>query len=86
MTTIKKLRNEIDKIDASIIKKISQRNKLSNKIGQFKSKLNKKIVDKKREQQLMLHYQKLCHHYQLNPKFIKQLFKLIIRHSRGLQK
>lgn len=86
MTSIKKLRDKIDKIDVDIIKKISQRNIVSKKIGKLKAKLNKKVFDREREKQLMLRYKKLCHQYELSPIFIKKLFKLIIVNSRRLQK
>jgi chorismate mutase len=48
--------------------------------------LNMKVLDKRREKQLMLRYKKLCHQYELSPIFIKKLFKLIIANSRRLQK
>lgn len=83
MTSIKKLR---EKIDADIIDKISQRNILSIKIGQLKTKLDKDVFDKKREEEQMLYYKKICNQYQLSPSFIKGLFRLIIINSRKLQK
>jgi chorismate mutase len=86
MMSIKKLRNKIDKIDADIIKKISHRNTISKKIGQLKVKLNRKVIDKKREEQLILRYKKLCHQYEINPILVNKLFKLIIAHSRKLQR
>jgi chorismate mutase len=86
MLTIKQLRDKIDKIDANIIKKLSQREILSRKIGKLKSKLNKKIIDNKREETLIRRYEKLCSKYQLKSFFIKKLFKLIIVNSRKLQK
>ena len=84
--TIKQLREKIDKIDADIIKKLSQRKKLALKIGKLKSKSEKSVIDKKREQQLINYYKKLCVKYNLQPQFVLKIFKLIIVNSRKLQK
>lgn len=86
MITIKQLRDKIDKIDTDIIKKLSQRKILSLKIGKIKSKFEKKVIDNKREEKLILRYEKLCSEYKLQPTFIKKLFKIIIANSRELQK
>ncbi len=84
--TIKQLRDKIDKIDADIINKLSQRKNLSLKIGKIKSKNEESVIDKKREQQLINYYEKLCAKYKLQPKFVQKIFKLIIVNSRKLQK
>lgn len=86
MLTIKQLREKIDKIDADIIRKISQRKILSIKIGKIKSKFGTKVIDNKREEKLMLRYEKLCLEYELQSTFIKKVFKIIITNSRELQK
>lgn len=86
MLTIKQLRGKIDKIDADIIKKLSRRKVLSIKIGKIKSKLKTKVVDNKREEQLMRYYEKLCSEFNLQPSFVKKLFKIIISNSKELQK
>lgn len=82
---INKLREKIDKIDSSIIKKLSQRSILSVKIGKMKSKMGRKVKDNKREEKLMQYYEKLCAQHHLHPLFVKKLFKLIIANSRDLQ-
>lgn len=86
MKTLNQLREEIDKIDNSIIKKLSKRKVLSMKIGEIKSNASQKIFDSQREKKLMQSYESLCDQYQLNPDFVKKLFKLIITNSRELQK
>lgn len=86
MKTLNKLREEIDKIDNSIIKKLSKRKALSMKIGEIKSNTKQNIIDSQREKRLMQSYESLCDQYQLNPEFVKKLFKLIITNSRELQK
>lgn len=86
MLTIKQLRDKIDKIDADIIKKLSQRKSLSIKIGKIKSKLDIRVVDNKREKQLMRYYEKLCSEFNLQSSFVKKLFEIIISNSKELQK
>lgn len=85
MITIEELRDRIDKIDAEIIKKLSKRQKTSVKIGKLKSKQDKAVVDKDREQELFRRYERLCCENNLNPTLIKRVFKLIIANSRSLQ-
>lgn len=85
MTTIEQLREKIDRLDATIIKKLAQRQKLSQKIGKLKLKQKMQIKDINREKQMLLNYENLSALYQMNPLFIKNLFKLVIRHSRNIQ-
>ncbi|HEV2614643.1 MAG TPA: chorismate mutase [Gammaproteobacteria bacterium] len=83
---MKELRDKIDSIDMVIIKKISQRMAVAKKIGQLKIKLNKPVLDKKREQQLAKMYTKLSKQHELKPEFVQELFEMIIRYSRRVQK
>jgi chorismate mutase len=83
---IQKQRSQINLIDAEIIRNIAKRNELSKKIGDLKSSLNKEIIDSKREQQLIKYHEVLSHKYQVDSDLIKQIFNLIILHSRQLQK
>lgn len=86
MQTIKQLRDKINKIDADIVKKLAQRKALSIKIGKAKAKSNLKIIDIKREKLLNDRYDKLSSKHQLQSLFIKKIFKIIVKNSRGLQK
>lgn len=86
MQNLKQLRDKIDKIDAAIIKKLAMRRKLSNQIGLIKAQAGKQVIDTAREKKLMQFYDDLCAQYQLQPVFIKRLFKIIIKESRRLQK
>jgi chorismate mutase len=85
MTDIKTLRNEIDQLDAQIIKCIADREALSRQIGQIKSQLNKEVLDLKREEEIRLRHAALALEYQLDSDFVPQLFKLIVLHSRKVQ-
>lgn len=84
--SIDQLREKIDKLDEEIINKIAKRNALSLKIGCIKSEMGITVVDKKREEKLMLRYEKLSKKYHLRTELVKKLFKLVILNSRKLQK
>lgn len=86
MLTIKQLRKKVEDIDTTIIRKLSDRQKVSIKIGKLKTKSGDKVVDTKRELKLMRLYQSLSIKYHLKEDFVKRLFKIIIHNSRQLQK
>lgn len=86
MMSIKKLRNNIEKIDSAIIKKLAEREKLVKKIGQLKACEGKPIVDLTREKKLLRFYENLSETYHLSFPYIKRLFKIIIDQSRKSQK
>lgn len=83
---MKELRDKIDKIDEIIIKKLSQRISTAKQIGLLKIKLNKPVLDKKREAELARMYKRLCAHYKVDKELVSTLFKLIISHSRTVQR
>ncbi len=80
------LRNRIDKIDAIIIKKLAQRQKLAIAIGQQKQKTGTAVTDLVREQNQKQNYLHLCRQLQLDRSYILTIFNIIIKHSRKLQK
>lgn len=86
METLEQLRDKIDQVDTVIIEKLVERQKLCREVGLIKRKINKEVVDYGREDQLIQRYKQLCMQYELDPVFVKQLFEMIIRYSRGLQK
>lgn len=86
MSTIKQLRTKIDKIDANIIKKLSERQKASVQIGQLKAKQGKTVLNKQREKELLLYHKKLCIQHHVQPELVRKLFKIIMANSRKLQK
>lgn len=86
MKKLQLLREQIDKIDAAIIKKLMMRQKLSKKIGLIKTESGKPVRDRQREKLQKQQYEKLCLLYQIDSSFIIHLFAEIIAHSRGLQK
>jgi chorismate mutase len=86
MRALEGLRKQIDEIDALIIENLAKRQELSKQIGQLKSNHSKDIVDPLREETLFAHYRILSERYQIQANFIKDLFKLIIAHSKKVQK
>lgn len=86
MKAIEDLRTQIDEIDALIIENLAKRQELSIQIGQLKSIHGKDIVDHSREETLFTYYTHLSEKYHIQASFIKDLFKLIITHSRKVQK
>lgn len=86
MQKLEQLRKKIDVIDAAIIKKLSQRQKLTRQIGQYKAAHNIPVKDQSREENLLQHYEKLCEQYELPPPLVTRLFKIIFTYSRKLQR
>lgn len=86
METLEQLREKIDQIDTTIIEKLAERQRLCKEIGLIKRQINREVVDYGREDQLIQRYEQLCMQYDLDPVFVKELFEMVIRYSRGLQK
>lgn len=86
MSTLQQLREQIIKLDEVLIKNLSERQTLCLQIGQIKSLQNLQVFDRAREYHLMELYGTLSNKYHLQEDFVKKLFKLIIEHSRKLQK
>jgi len=76
-------RKKIDLIDHQLIKLLSKRLESVKKIGEYKKKNKIKIINKKRENEILKDRIK---NSKLSKKFIKKLFSLIIIESRKTQK
>ena len=76
-------RKKIDLIDKNIIKLLPQRFKLAKQIGDYKKKNKIKVVDKKRELQVINGIKKYSNKHK---KFILDIFKKIINYSKKIQK
>ncbi len=85
MQNLESLREEISRIDAEIIQKLAQRQKLVLEVGKIKADNALAITDNHRESQLFAYYEKLSQQYGLSADFVKQLFDLVISYSRRLQ-
>ena len=76
MTNLKKIRQEIDEVDKSILSNIRKREVLINKIKIIKEKGNIVVTDKEREKIIL---------EKTKNKFEKEIFKKIIEESKKLQ-
>ncbi|WGL60412.1 chorismate mutase [Pigmentibacter sp. JX0631] len=83
---LENLRTEIEKIDKFIIASMAKREKISFKIGELKKEMGIQIYDSEREEKLNNYYRKLSEKYNLDPVFILEIFSLVIKNSRTIQK
>lgn len=86
MTTLKQLRKKIDRVDATIIRMLAERRKLARAAGRIKQRLKMVVKDPKRERDMLKHYRAESRRHRLDPVFVHQLFRHIIRYSRRVQK
>lgn len=83
---LKILRKKIDKVDATLIRMLAERRKLSREVGRLKVRLKMVVKDPKREREILKHYRAQSKRHRLDPAFVHKLFRDIIRYSRRLQK
>jgi len=76
-------RKKIDKIDNDIIRLLKKRLDSAREIGNYKKKQGIKIIDKKREKEILKDRIKKS---DLSKNFTKKLFSIIIKESREVQK
>jgi chorismate mutase len=86
MLELEQLRLQVKQIDEDIIESLAKRQELSKKIGQLKLAHGKEVVDLAQEKKLFEFYEKLSEQYKLSKTFVKQIFQIIITHSRMVQK
>ena len=81
------LRDEINKIDMSLLNLIKQRMQVSLKIGEYKKKNNIPILDSTREKILIekIIDQNNNTQFKLDEKFIKSFWNNIMSYSKKLQ-
>jgi len=77
------LRNSVDELDRKLIEIVKKRLILSREIGNCKRKNGLKIIDRKREKEVI---ENRLEKSSLDSKFVKKLFKLILNESRRVQK
>lgn len=84
--SLEKLRKEIDQLDQDLLKILSKRKKAVKKISQIKQATNLPLKDLVREGEMSTQREQLAQEYNLNPRFVENLFKLIINQSIKEQK
>ena len=86
MEKIGVIRKEIDCIDKKIIRILKRRFVLAKKAGEYKKKNGLKKIDRKREQEVLRKTANYAKSMNLDSKTAREIFKVIIREGRKIQK
>ena len=86
MEGLKKLRNEIDKIDEEIVKLLAKRSKIAMKIAKYKKEHGLQIYDARREREVIEKVKKLARNNGLDETLLEKVFQSIIIHTRESEK
>ncbi|MBO4981540.1 MAG: prephenate dehydratase [Lachnospiraceae bacterium] len=78
------LRNQLDEIDAHIVKLYEQRMEVCAKVAEYKIANGKKVLDRQREQEKLAKVRSMAHN-EFNEKGVEELFEQIMSMSRKLQ-
>jgi len=79
-------RKNINKIDDSILNLLNKRLKITNKMGEYKKRNNLKINDESGEKEIFNKLKEKSEKHGLSERYIKEVFKKIIRNSKENQK
>lgn len=82
MSELENLRLKINEIDNNIINLLSQRMKISYKVGDYKRVNNMKVYDQSREKELI---DRLIKYSNMDEEFIKDLWDTIMKYSKQVQ-
>jgi chorismate mutase len=83
---ITNLRGLIDKLDEEIIKKIAQRHEIAKQVGEYKQQKGLEILDLGRESKLKEYHKSLSIKYNISEHLVREIFDLIFKQSRVIQK
>ena len=81
-----KLREKINNIDEGILHLLALRSSLARQIAKIKKKKAAKIIDLKREQEVMGRVVEKSEKLKLNKKYALGIFRMILKNSRRIQK
>jgi len=79
---IKRIREEIDKVDSEILKQLKKRIELILKISEYKKENNLPIEDSAREEEIISSMELT----DLDEKFVRDIYKVIFNYSKARQK
>ena len=79
-------RKEISKINLQVLELLRKRMETSKKIGEYKKQNSLPVLDIRREQETYRKLKKSANEKGLDEKFVRKLFKLIIKQSRKEQR
>jgi chorismate mutase len=82
MNKLKELQSKIDEINSKILNLVIKRNQIVKKIKEHKKEKNLPVYNPKREKDIHKKMQKAAEKKNLNKKFVRKLFSLIIKQSR----
>ena len=82
---IRKQRRKIDSIDSKIIRLLSGRVIIGKKLGKLKKSKGLRITDKAREREVIENAKVIAKHHDLEPEFVGELFKRIVKYTREKQ-
>ncbi|MCL5093794.1 MAG: chorismate mutase [Patescibacteria group bacterium] len=85
MERLESIRQEIDKTDKAIVDLIAQRLELARKAGRLKKAVGVKIIDRKREEEVLAKRAEIGGELGLSTEFVKDLFKKLIEEARKAQ-
>lgn len=83
---LEKLREKIDKVDQKLLKLLAQRVALVRKVGEYKKANGLKIVDSKREAEVIKQKSALVKDTVLSEDFINKVWKLFFMESYKQEK
>lgn len=83
---LEQTRKKIDQIDKKMLTLLSKRFMLAKRIGLIKQKIGKPVKDKNREIIIINNLMKKTGNLNLDTKFIKKIWLLIIKQSNKMQK
>ena len=84
--SLAKLRKDIENTNFQILNILAKRSRLSKRLGRYKKKNKIKITNKTQEKEVFRKIRAKSRKLKLNPKFTKDLFRLITKESKRLQK
>ena len=84
--SLEKLREEVDEIDKKVLELLSKRKKVVEQIGKIKQEKHLVINDKNREDELIKNVIKKGQTLGLEEKYLRRLYKEIIKYSKKVQK
>ncbi len=73
-----KERKEIEDVDSKVFELLEKRFLIVEKIGKIKKENNIKVLDRKREEEII---EKAINSSKLSPEFVKKIYKLIFKES-----
>lgn len=86
MNELKELREKIDNSDEGILDLLALRSSLARQIAKIKKRKAAKIIDIKREQEVMERVSKKAEKLKLDKKYALEIFRRILKNSRRIQK